>query len=87
MARHPVEPDEGRRWPALFEAGLLIPHAQADPEYTMIGASKRAAFHTALGVPLLREGTPIGVIILARKKVQPFTESRLSWPPRLQTKR
>jgi signal transduction histidine kinase len=54
-----------------------ITDVQADPEYTMIGASKRAGFHTTLGIPLLREGTPIGVIILARKKVQAFTEKQI----------
>jgi signal transduction histidine kinase len=56
---------------------IHIADVQADPEYTMIGASKRAGFHTTLGVPLLREGMPIGVIILARKKVQAFTEKQI----------
>ncbi len=64
-----------------------ITDVQADPEYTMVGASKRAGFHTTLGAPLLREGTPIGVIILARKRCSRSRKSRLSWPPRLQTKR
>ena len=54
-----------------------IPDALADPDYKFLDVQKRAGFRTMLGVPLMREGTPIGIALLMRKTVRPFNESQI----------
>jgi two-component system, NtrC family, sensor kinase len=54
-----------------------VPDVLADPEYTQLGAQKVAGHRSTLGVPLLREGSPIGVILLMRRVAQPFTDKQI----------
>src|SRR6266478_7468510 len=54
-----------------------IPDAIVDPEYTWSESIKRGGFRTMLGVPLLREGSPIGVIATCRSNVSPFTDKQI----------
>ena len=54
-----------------------IPDATVDPEYTWSESIERGGFRTMLGIPLLREGTPIGVIALCRSNVSPFTDKQI----------
>src|SRR5664279_2723623 len=49
----------------------------ADAEYTQAEVQKKADYRTVLGVPLLREGNPIGVIVLIRHAMQPFTDKQI----------
>ncbi len=57
---------------ALEGKAVHIPDVLADPKYTTIDN-----YRTALGVPLLREGTTIGVFTLVRNKVNPFTDKQI----------
>ena len=62
---------------ALLEGKVVQIHdIEADTEY-MHEARGSGAFHTLLGVPMLREGVPVGVMTLMRKNVQPFTEKQI----------
>jgi GAF domain-containing protein len=64
---------------AVLEARTIhIPDVLADPEYTFLEAQKRGGFRTALGVPLLREGVSIGVMVLTRPVVRPFDDSHVA---------
>jgi class 3 adenylate cyclase len=49
----------------------------ADPEYDFAEVKKTTGFRTALGVPLLRKGETIAVMILTRAQVRPFTPKQI----------
>src|SRR5713226_9853253 len=49
----------------------------AEPNYAMLDAQRIAGFRTVLGVPLMREKRVIGVIVLTRNVVRPFTEKQI----------
>jgi signal transduction histidine kinase/DNA-binding response OmpR family regulator/GAF domain-containing protein len=54
-----------------------IPDVQADPEYAWAGPRQFNEYSAMLGVPLMREGTPIGVLALTRHKAVPFTPAQI----------
>jgi GAF domain-containing protein len=63
---------------ALQEGKVVhIPDVEADPDYTWKEGQRLGVFRTILGVPMLREGIPVGVLALARSKVRPFTDRQI----------
>ena len=56
---------------------VQILDALADPEFTFVGAARIGSVRTMLGVPLLRDGMPIGVIALQRTSVRPFSDRKI----------
>ena len=56
---------------------IQVNDVAADPEYTLREGQRLGGFRTVLGIPLLRESAPIGVIVLTRKAVRPFTDKQI----------
>src|SRR5262249_58035306 len=62
---------------ALQGRTIHVPDVLAEPDYKMSEAQRIGGYRTVLVVPLLREGSPIGVIALSRPIVRPFTEKQI----------
>ncbi len=79
MADHPVPGGTGSISGRTVMKGETIQVADVttDPDYKMTDVIKAANIHTLLGVPMLREGAPAGVIVLARSAVRPFTDKQI----------
>jgi GAF domain-containing protein len=76
---HPLRADRGSGSgrAALEGKAIHIPDVLADPEYAAADYQKALGYRTTLGVPLLRDGTTIGVFALNRDKVNPFTDKQI----------
>jgi signal transduction histidine kinase len=79
MTRAPVEMTRGTiTGRTLLEGKVVhILDAAKDPEYTWAEALRLASIRTGLGVPLMRDGVPIGVIALTRRIVRAFTDKQI----------
>jgi len=73
----PIEPTPGSAaGRALLEGHVVhIADVEADPTYTFT-AKSLGDYRTILAVPMLREGEAIGVLVLTRSDVRPFTEKQ-----------
>jgi signal transduction histidine kinase/CheY-like chemotaxis protein len=62
---------------ALERRTVLVPDVLADPDYWSPEAQRLGGFRTLLGVPMMNDGVPIGVISLWRSVVDPFTPDQI----------
>ena len=79
MRAHPIIPDEGSVIGRAVAEGRVIQISDvlADPEYSRTERQRIGGFRTVLGIPLVRDKTPIGVIVLSRNTVRPFTDKQI----------
>jgi GAF domain-containing protein len=57
---------------------VQIADVLADPDYRLREVQRLGGFRTHLGLPLLREGNPIGILIVSRATVQPFDDKHIA---------
>jgi signal transduction histidine kinase len=79
LESHPIPLDYGSlTGRTILECKTIHIHdVLADPEYKLTEMARIGRYRTLLGVPLIRERTPIGVISLQRNTVRPFTDKQI----------
>ena len=79
MRSMPLKPGPGSMVGRVVLEGHAIHmlDAQADPDIELALRSTQGDVRSMLGVPMMREGAPIGVLLLQRTAVQPFTEKQI----------
>jgi two-component system, NtrC family, sensor kinase len=79
VANHPIPPGRhsGSARAALERRTIHIPDVLADPEYTY-GAKDVEPIRTILGVPILKGDDLLGVMMIYRLEVRPFTDKQIA---------
>jgi GAF domain-containing protein len=79
LEQNPIPPGRGTLVgrTALERRTVHIPDVLADPEYQWAQSQHLGGFRAILGVPMFREGVPIGVFALWRDEAKPFTDKQI----------
>ena len=79
MKQHAWRPDRssvgGRA--VLKGVAVHVMDVKADPELKLMSGRSFENVRSILGAPLMRDGKPIGALILMRRVVQPFTDKQI----------
>src|SRR5262249_24121551 len=81
LSAHPAGIDRGTAVGRTLVEGKIvhITDVLADPEYTYLEGQRLGGFRNPLRVPPLRGRAPIGVIVVQRKSVRPFTDKQIEF--------
>jgi GAF domain-containing protein len=79
MRQNPLAPSRATTTGRVALEGKIvhIPDVLADPEYVFPKGQQLGGYRSNLGVPLLRDGVPIGAFVLTRPVVKPFTNKQI----------
>jgi GAF domain-containing protein len=79
MVRYPITPGRGTGVGRVMVSGAIahIEDVVTDTDYDALEVQRRGGYRSLLAVPMLREGLPIGVLVLARSVVNPFTQKQI----------
>ncbi|MGA9864456.1 MAG: GAF domain-containing protein, partial [Terriglobales bacterium] len=79
VANHPIRPGRhsGSARAALERRTIHVPDVLSDPEYTY-GAKDAEPIRTILGVPILKGDDLLGVMMIYRLEVRPFTDRQIA---------
>ncbi len=77
---HPLIPGRGSVLGRTVLDGktIHVVDVQTDPQYSLLEQMAVGKYRTVLGVPLMREGTTVGVIVLTRNVVRPFSDKQIA---------
>jgi GAF domain-containing protein len=63
---------------AILERAVVhIPDVELDPEYAASEMIRAVGFRSLLAVPMMREGRPVGVILVGRAEPGPFSDAQI----------
>ena len=62
----------------LTSSVVAIPDVLEDPDFAMKSVALATGFRSALSVPLMREGSAIGAILLRRTEPRPFADQQIA---------
>jgi GAF domain-containing protein len=74
----PPSRDTGTSRAVLTGGVVAIPDVLQDPEYALAANAVAGGYRSVLAVPLIREGSPIGAIGVARPEPGPFPDSQIA---------
>ncbi len=77
--RHPLKAGRSSVVGRALMEGCVVQVADvlSDPEYTYVEPALRAGYRTFLAAPMMRDGNATGVLVVARRRVEPFTERQI----------